>query len=882
MAALTGVAAPAFAQTAAVPPAAPAPAAASTDVIVTAERREQNIQKVPVAVTAFTTKQRDLVGIESLEDMTAFAPGLVYSSQLDHLYVRGVGRQTTDLAAPAGVATFFDGFYNPDPILAVLPPLFVQDTEVLRGPQGTLGGRNGIAGALMVTAKRPTSTPYAEARLTVGNYGYTDVEGAVSGPIVEGLNFRIAGYDTHQTQGYFKDLAGGASEGGVINEYHVEAALDGKYDNAELYVRGAISGWHNGAGGPGSRVSNSTQPYSTFLNDDSSAYIFSQAAGYNPANILPGSLVQRNPSITGNPGVNNIRDFSGYARSHVELTDANSINAIFTYHFPTFDVKYTGGYQTYSYSTFGDFGQQETDIQSYVVPQTQNLGFGTNPSCAPSVNPFTSCLTVFPQTVLAYTQTDRWYSHELTLASTNNSPLQWIGGLYYYDENYSNPISVNAPGQPQVAAPCYLGAGTPSAGCPAAFGLGAAPANPSHGLAALNYYMESRSEAAYGQLDWKATDQIKLTGGVRYTADQVKGEEFLRAVLFGGSTEEALGLGTFANPALLGAATPAIDVTPLACAIDNAAPSHKGETTPCTVGANGVARRGLSGDSGAVTGTAGVEWTPDNETLVYARYSRGYKSLGFNAGYDLAGTTASEVAPESMNDYEAGVKKSWGRALVVNATLFYEDYANAQVPLGVETPLGVQTLLTSIPKSVSDGFELEAHWTPIKPLLLNLSYAFDNTQVLSSCNKVTLVSCYGDPTNPNPGLQNTKGNPLPNAPRNKVSLNGIYTFVFDQGSLVLSASYLWRDAQYGSIFNNPWWKAPSSSDVDLRATWEGPNDRYEIILYGRNIFNTLQYESGPTVAEAGNALTPTVYRQYILQNIDAPTTYGVELHYKFF
>ena len=123
-------------------------------VIVTAEKRQQNLQKVPVAVTAFTTKQRDLVGIENLQDMTNFTPGLVYSSVLDRVTLRGVGRQTNLLSADAAVTTYVDGFFTTSAVEASKPPMFVSNIEVLRGPQGTLQGRNAIGGALR--SPRPT------------------------------------------------------------------------------------------------------------------------------------------------------------------------------------------------------------------------------------------------------------------------------------------------------------------------------------------------------------------------------------------------------------------------------------------------------------------------------------------------------------------------------------------------------------------------------------------------------------------------------------------------------------------------------------------------------------------------------------------------------
>lgn len=875
------------------PQAARGTAAKPTDtnvdeVVVRAERREQSLQDVPIAISVFTDAQRDITGITTLGDMTNFAPGLTYQANNDHVFVRGVGRQTANLAAPAGVATFIDGFYNPDPILVVLPPLFIDSVEVLRGPQGTLGGRNGIAGALMLTAKRPTDTFKGELRTGFGNYGYSDLEGEVSGPIMKGLDFRLAGYNTRQSQGYFTNVAGGASEGGVINESHFEGALTAKFgDHADGYLRASTSKWNNGAGGPGSRNSNFTEPYSTFLNDQSSSSTFNAAAGYNPAVILPGSLVQRNPSITSNPGSTDYRNFSGYDTAKVTLHDAYNVNGTFNYKFPAFDVKYIGGYSQYTYTTRSDSGGQETDVLSYVVPQTQNIGFGTNPTCAPSANPFTTCLTVRPQQTINFAQTDKWYSHELTATSTKDGPLQWIAGVYYYDERYSNPVRVVSPSQTQIATPCYIvalegpGAG-PSANCAAAIGLGAAPANPANTTVDVNYDMRSRSEAAYAQLDWQVTSQVKLTGGVRYTSDHVSGTESARAVFFGGAGLVGAGAALYATPQALGAATPAVDVTPVLCASDNASTNHQGQKTACIINAAGYATRGLGDDSDAWTGTAGVEWKPDHDTLVYGRYSRGYKSLGFNAGFDLLGQPSSEVAPEFMNDYEIGFKKTWNRKVSVNATLFYEDYHDAQVPLSVLTSAGAQTFLTSIPKSRSAGLEVEASWKATTNLQLAMSYAYNETAVLSACQLTPVpVNCYLDGANPGAGPQNIKGHALPNAPRNKLSVNGNYRFTFDPGDLVLSASYLWRDKQYGAVFDNPWWVSPSSSDVDLRATWQGAGDRYEIVVFAKNVFDTKQYDSGPGANLAGNAATPAVYTQYVSRYLSPPRTYGMELHYKF-
>src|SRR3954452_13220159 len=163
------------------------------ELVVTAEKRSQSLQDVPVAISAFTSEQRDIVGINTIQDMTNFTPGLQYSSQLDRISLRGVGRLTNVQAADPGVATYSDGVYTSSTVEAGKTPIFVDRCEVLRGPQGTLYGRNSIGGAINVISKRPTEDPYGEVRATIGNYGRTLFEGAISGPITEGLQFRLAG-----------------------------------------------------------------------------------------------------------------------------------------------------------------------------------------------------------------------------------------------------------------------------------------------------------------------------------------------------------------------------------------------------------------------------------------------------------------------------------------------------------------------------------------------------------------------------------------------------------------------------------------------------------------------------------------------------------------
>src|SRR6478752_4995251 len=126
------------------------------ELVVTAEKRAQSLQDVPVAISAFSSERRDLVGINTIQDMTNFTPGLNYTSANDRASIRGVGRLSNAHPVPVPVAVYDDGIYTTSTVTAGKTPIFTDRVEVLRGPQGTLYGRNSMGGAINVISKRPT------------------------------------------------------------------------------------------------------------------------------------------------------------------------------------------------------------------------------------------------------------------------------------------------------------------------------------------------------------------------------------------------------------------------------------------------------------------------------------------------------------------------------------------------------------------------------------------------------------------------------------------------------------------------------------------------------------------------------------------------------
>jgi len=928
-----------------------------TDIVVVAERREQNLQKVPVAVSVFTAAKRDLIGINSVQDVTNFAPGFVYDPGNVHAYIRGVGRQSISVTDTARIAAYEDEFYVYSPYQLDKSSLFLTQEQIERGPQN-VGGRNADGGSIDMISVRPTDEPYGEVRASVGNFGAYELQGAVSGQVTPGLDVRLAAYDNQQTQGFYKNVAGGPSEGNEINEYYIEGQIDAKpNDNTEFWLRGFFAGWNN-RGDAGARNGYSGGSWDetnlTDANDYAGAGLFvnpnygyaglagapgaaalaaaTAAAGnkLSPSygQLLPivGDTTLLTPGILNNPSQTNPNNFSATQPRTDTLKGYDDVNYIFTYHFPTVDFRYIGGFQGYNYNL--NFAEPDTDVTSFTLPGSTvpcvaltayGLGGYNCPTAAPFLGaslPPASNLVINPLAHLQYIEDDWWTSHEFSFQSTDNGPFQWIGGLYYYFQHYSNPIILNAPDQPNVGN-AYTTLPTPFS---ANFGTLAAP-NPNRDLFVQNYQISQDSIAAYGQVSWKISDDFKLTGNMRYTEDYKAGTEEARYVVFSNAVID--GLAPY-----YGAATPSLDDTlgltcPTGIGVAGVSPScYSGKLAPGvtsigTVNPNtGLEVRGLGGASGALTGGAGAEWTPTPDIFVYARYNRGYEELTFNAGYDSANP---EVGPEDINDYEVGYKQAFGHVASIDIAAFYYDYDNLQLPISVAVGGLTTSQFINVPKSVSTGIEFEGDWTPVTDLLLTFTYSYDYTAIETGCSgsiagtpgsssavftpAATNNLCEVDTNdpdavakgaNPFPGQyaggtrdQSVKGNPLPQAPLNKLAFNMAYTWHFEPGSLTLSGSYVWRDVQDGTVFNRTYDNAPAWDDFDLRALWKGPNDRYEVIGFVKNIFNSLQYETG---SGGGGLLGTSNSATYAAAGLDEvgvftlapPRTYGLEVRYKFF
>lgn len=842
-------------------------------VVVTAFKREETVQDIAVAVTAITDELRDEIGLTTVQDYTNFAPGLSYSTASDRLGMRGVTRTSNNFGIRSGISNYVDGVYYSSAIPAGREPIFVDRVEVVRGPQGTLYGRDSIGGALNLISKRPTEELEGQLNLGVGDYDVMKTEASVSGPITDWLRYRVAAARNFQGEGYLTNASGLESEAGRRDDTYIEAQLEADIgDRIDLWAKYGTLSWHR-VGAPGGRTNaGSFQPYDTRLFGAPGGANINSFYGFSP---LASNVVQRgNQRTNPNIGQGQALTFNTDTTEFTDLypTTETALEAI--YHADNFDIKYLGGYVWYHYNLRLD--NDGGPVSRFSVP----FALGGLPAGTP--------LSV--QRVTDYNENRAWFSNEINLISTNEGPLQWVTGLYHYQENYSQPIYVasfpsiqGSPGSTILRFPTF----TPAAqDLPDFMGRNDHSGSPMGGD--LWYFSNNKgNNNAYGafvQGDYQLNDQWKFTAGVRWSKDVMNGADQVRYI-----SHYALGAPRVdGTTAFFGGADPSTFSASNPCGSAGQGIVNTNETTAngsvgnpagcAALGQNandktrygiyvdpvtGNATRELAASWEEVTGVLGVDWTPDDDTLIYGKYNRGYKPGGLGCADTNCNLTVTPYTDKELVDaFELGFKREWSDwNLTTNATLFYYDYQGYQVSntivpepdsTGFRPPAYVAYV--NLPQVETTGFELETIWYPTDQLRFIFNYGYTDPKIGDSQALVNGLDPWArDPEaqpvgTPAAGTgqraQNLNGNILPFSPKNKAALNGTYTWDFGDGStLDASASYFWQDVAYSNVFNMWATKIPAWDQVDARLSWTSADGNFTVIGYVRNLMDEIQYDS---------------------------------------
>lgn len=182
-----------------------------SEVVVTAQRRSERIQDVPITVAAISADTMKSAGVESVKDLSTVVPGLQIGDAVGFAtpHLRGVGSTTLAPGVETPIAIYVDGVYYASTTSSLFDFVDVDNVEVLKGPQGTLFGRNATGGLIQVTTRTPTQTPRLDADISYGNYQSVKSDVYVSGGILDNLAASLAVSASGQGQGYGRNLLTG-------------------------------------------------------------------------------------------------------------------------------------------------------------------------------------------------------------------------------------------------------------------------------------------------------------------------------------------------------------------------------------------------------------------------------------------------------------------------------------------------------------------------------------------------------------------------------------------------------------------------------------------------------------------------------------------------
>lgn len=445
-------------------------------VVVTATRRSEDTQKVPVALAAVSTTQLENAGIQNFADLQNIVPSLAVAQApggFNFINIRGVGVGVATPFQSAGIPLTVDGMYLPHSENFIADPYFdINHVEVYRGPQGTFAGQNSTGGAIFVTAQQPNFTAFGgTVQQTVGNYNWFQTQAAVNLPINDQWAARIA-INSEKRDGFTQNLGPDGGTGGYVDSFRAPGNLD-KFDMRAI-LRFA----------PNDDV------------DFRLRFDYVDESNNGAADVNTGNLAS---NYTANGGVsqgsfndpNDIPHPRQVSYDYAQYTDLRIDRLIFNteWHINSgVELKTVTGYQDYVYLTGAD---------------------------ADGGSPYSGALddTGATQVATLNSTKDIYFTQEFDLVSTYNGPLQWVVGVDGLHQSTPIHTTVDVYGEgPQPGPPFPIP------------GLTVGPYGPGapFGGIILNYYQQDKSYAGFGELKFNFTDQLQLIAGARYTYYEVE------------------------------------------------------------------------------------------------------------------------------------------------------------------------------------------------------------------------------------------------------------------------------------------------------------------------------------------------------------------------
>tara|TARA_B110001454_G_scaffold177183_1_gene169571 strand:+ start:5381 stop:7822 length:2442 start_codon:yes stop_codon:yes gene_type:complete len=747
------------------------------DIIVTATRRSESIQNVPIAITAFTSERLQERSISDVRSLSSLAPSVNFdtgttfsgSNSVLSASIRGIGLDDYSFSSDPGVGVYIEGVYLGRNIGANVDLLDVQRIEILRGPQGTLFGRNTIGGAVNIATRDPGDHFRIAGDATVGRYNRKDFRASVDVPLSTDVFANISFLSSNR-DGYQKRIRFNAPYAFVNDDpqafahssYDAHDTLGGKNRQAlrgkllwkpssDLKITLASDYSHeNESGSPTSLISTSTtgtfnSTYNSCLDGTGNPVLCGPRSqvgtGLFGTNVpQPIRLVWNNQFLTGNP----------------DTTYATGLN--FSH------LKNYGASLTVEFHP-----EAEITVKSISSYRALNFANGVDQDGSP-----------LPFYESSFEMEQHQYSQELQLLGTAmDSRLDYLLGAYFFNEGGSSHQQIDfAAGLQQIESTDRLNTST---------------------------------YALYTHDKFKLTDRLSLILGARYSIERKKYRgDFYE---LNGNLYKSFQCYPPSSPSPV----PGLTCTDFVGSIFGPFPDP---SDPFRYNPRGTSHLKFS----RFTWTAGMEYRVADDVMAYGTYSTGFKSGNWTTRLIFPVKTQPTFGPEKAATAEVGLKSQWfDKRLQLNLAGFRTAYKDIQ--LFVIAPGFTAPITINAGDARIWGIEAEAnaHFGSGFELAGSLAWLDAKYTALSSGAIASGI-----------GLNNE----LPKTPRWKATVGPKYTYALQNGgALSLVADYTYTSSIYNDTENHAILKRPSTNIINASLAYVAPGDQWELAVGSTNLTN---------------------------------------------
>lgn len=696
------------------------------EVVITAQKREQSLQDVSVAVSAFSGDAIEKMGFVEGLDITQQVPNMNFfaifgEASSPSISLRGISLVNYSDSWEAPIAMYVDDVYRGNPAGSAIQLFDLKRVEVLRGPQGTLYGRNATGGLVHYISNNPTDTLESAASLQLGSYNERIVDGMISGPLSDHVRGRVA-VKFNKADGWQDNNAD------PINDYGFAVDTDQELNETNTW-------------GYRSKLAIDVSRDVELLLDvhgseaDQASVGFAHMGYLETANAgaakCSTSRIHNGECTSATFGTTGIEQAGGDFNPE---DVSSSVSGGLDTEIDTFGASIKLDWAIAEQTTFTSITAYET-LDKYLQDDGDGVGSG------PGFDVF------FDE---EYSVDAEQWSQEFRLSGADASS-KWVAGLYLYDDERDmrtqNPTEVEFD---EAAAIDFAHR--------------------------EDVILETQSWALFGQWEWDFAERLTLILGARYT-DEERDFDYVRNISY------------YNSPTT---------------------------TTPTLV------QDSISEDN--FSGRIGLDWRPQDDTLIYTSLATGFRSGGFSASYNSVPEAFEPVDSENMTNFEVGLKTTFAdRRVRFNTAAFVYELEDFQAQLFDTLASGSRIL------NVGDvtGYGLEMELT---------AQVTNNFELIAGAG-VLSTELDSDISSPVAGdLYDYDGAELPSAPELTYNLVVRYYIPMGEvGEMTLQADYNWLDDHFLQVENDPYSHHDSYGIANAKVGWSSASGRYTVEAFVNNL-----------------------------------------------